>query len=154
VPAVGKERVKVPEDWVAEFVPAEKVTLCETEPAAHVQVTDPPAEIVAVDGVNTLLSTVTLAVLGGVEEVPVAVNPIGDPVAPDAEAWRELVPALAPSVHMVEAVPSVPVIDDVGDTDPPPAVTVHVTATPAWATPSWETRTTTGLARAVPTAAL
>jgi hypothetical protein len=55
--------------------------------------------------------TLTLADAGGGPAAsPVAVKVTGDPVAPELEAWSVLAPASGPSVHVVEASPSAPLV--------------------------------------------
>ena len=109
--------------------------------------TCPPTAIVVAVGSKKKSPTVTLADAGGGPAAsPAAVKVTGDPIAPELEAWSVLVPAAGPSVHVVEASPSAPVVLDDGLTEPPPDCTDQLTDAPASAAPSRATRTTTGLA--------
>src|SRR5262245_34673186 len=69
---------------------------------------------------------------------PVALKVTGRPANPPAVAVSVLIPALFPSVHAVAAaMPLASLITGVaGLTEPPPAVTANVTATPATGLPN------------------
>ena len=148
-------RAKVPDACVDELVPAEKVTLCVTAPEpAHVHVTVPPAASGADVGSKKLSMTETAACNGGPPDVAVALKVSGDPLAPETAARSELLPAAGPSVHTGDAVPLAAVVEVALATEPPPLITVQSTAIPATPLPSRDTRTSTGLGSAAPTAAV
>src|SRR5512140_165619 len=76
-------------------------------------------------------------------------------LTPDATAWRTCVPAVGPSVQVVDAVPSVPVVPVAGLADPPPIAEVNVTALPATPLPRRScSLTRTSAVSAVPTVPL
>jgi hypothetical protein len=154
-PAVGKSRSNVPTVWVPWFDPDENVTLWPSFPT-HVHVTVPPTATRVVDGSKKLSSTSTDASIGagGWGSVAVAVNVAGDPVTPEADACTVFAPAAGPSVHMVDAVPAALVVELVGSTLPPPAVTLHVTVLPETGVPSCVTATMSGFETASPASAL
>jgi hypothetical protein len=87
--------------------------------------------------------------------VPVAVKPT-DPETPAAAALTLFVPAVVPSVHVVAvAMPLALVCTVLGDTVPPPAVTLNVTVTPLTPLPLASlTFTLGGALTAVPAVAL
>jgi hypothetical protein len=70
------------------------------------------------------------AIVIGAPAVPVTLNVTGDPDSPVDVAVTVFVPAVVPSVSVVEAFPSVPVVAEVADRDPFPAVMANVTLTP------------------------
>ena len=84
--------------------------------------------------------------------VPVALNVTGDPDRPVDVAVTVFVPAVVPSVSVVEAFPFDPVMAEVADREPPPAVMLNATLTPLTGFPLASfTITTRGLGSTVPT---
>jgi hypothetical protein len=86
---------------------------------------------------------------------PVAVNVTGLPLNPPTAAVRVFVPAELPNVHDVSVAMPDPFVFTVlplaGDVEPPPPVTVNVTAVPDTALPFTSRTSTDG---AVPTEVL
>jgi len=87
--------------------------------------------------------------------VPVALKVTGDPESPVDVAVTVFVPDVVPNVRIVDALPSAPVVAEVADSDPLPAVTANVTPTPLTGLLFASLTTTTKrLASVVPTVAL
>jgi len=80
-----------------------------------------------------------------------AVNETGDPVAPAADAVAACAPAVRPSVQLVVAMPSEPVVDVAGATDAPVPAAAQVTLMPCCGAPSRVTTTLNGAESVVPT---
>ena len=106
-----------------------------------------PDAIVAEIGVTVIAATAPPR--------PVALKVTGDPDSPVEVAVTAFTPAVVPSVSVVEAFPSDPVVPEAADTDPPPEATANVTLTPPTGFPLASfTIATKGLDRAVPTVPL
>ena len=90
-----------------------------------------------------------ISVVGGpTVTTPVALKVIGLPESDPDVAVTVFVPALAPKVRVLDARPELLVETLVALSDPPPAVTANVTATPETALPPESvTFTVNGLAR-------
>ena len=86
--------------------------------------------MVGAAGVNTKSDTVMLW-----RAAAVSLNPTGEPLRLATRAVSVLGPGEAPSVRWTDATPFDPVLGFVGEIDPPPAYTPHVTATPAFGFP-------------------
>ena len=87
--------------------------------------------------------------------VPVALKVTGLPVSPATVALSVLAPACWPSVQVLAAMPSLPVVTDAGETLPPPEATAQVTSTPETALPRASRTTTAGeTGSALPTRAV
>jgi hypothetical protein len=111
--------------------------------------------MVALFGLKKLSPTEIEAVRGaGSSETPVAANVTGDPVTPLPEACKLLGPASGPSVHWVDAIPELSVVEEAGFTLPPPAETDQETVLPETPLPPRATSTTSGFASACPGVAL
>jgi len=119
----------------------------------HVQVTVPPEATRWLAG-SKELSAIETAACCGAGPSPVAVNVAGEPVAPLVDASTPFAPAVAPSAHVVEAMPAASVEELVGLTLPAPAVTVQATVLPATPFPPSVTRTTRGSDTGCPCAAV
>jgi hypothetical protein len=146
------------------IVPAPPVTVkvtatpCFGLPKASVTRTDGGAAT-GIPTVPAWLVALPAAIVFAAAAVPVAVNVTGLPVETEAEAVIVFVPALVPSVQLVNvATPAASVLTAAGlagDDEPPPPVITNATATPATPFPLMSvTFTEGGAATAVPTVAL
>src|ERR1041384_6265892 len=112
-------------------------TLCCRALAGQAKVTVPPAAAAAGPGSKTSLVTSTVVL----EPAARAVNWIGDPLTPLALARIVIVPAVEPSVTVVDAIPDASVAPEAGFTLPPPLTTVQVIVVPATGCPPVVTST-------------